>query len=568
MRNLRFWGCLLLIFSLGFSEHVFGQDLDTYLAAARRHSRYPDSLKYYGRAMLDLPEVKAQFEGHFAIGYGFYRQHELDSAVHHYQISLRFGDTTANYSAYLRVVRNMGIAQHHLGDDHTAIAYFDTIMQLAEPRQDSMSMAYAKLQKGISFRYLGLLEEAIKYQSAAYSYLSSKGHPSAVNAATNIGVIYADMDLDSASLRWFRKAYRQAMESDNLDLRLRGINNMAARYRTLGQLDSSNHYLAELAQYQNEMSAIQKTLLYQNKASNAIDQARYTEADSLLKIAFKSLGSKPVGPRYIELLYKRSQLYYQRELYDSARRDLELGITQCDTTNNLPQLAKFQYLLSSTEEAAGRPEPALKALRAYQAIEAQLVKENKTAQMHEAVSAAEVKEKEAELARTVAWGKNWQQQLIWSLVALSIAILALIYTYRRYRRRRDEGRLAEYEVKKLQEELAELQAETGQHETFVLKSKAVIHLDQLTYVKSDGHYLNFYLNDQSQPEVERSTLKAVADQLGKSGVVQSHRSYLVNVRAIKAVYSNRLLLQDGTELPLSRKFKEQLESLLQANQQR
>lgn len=53
--------------------------------------------------------------------------------------------------------------------------------------------------------------------------------------------------------------------------------------------------------------------------------------------------------------------------------------------------------------------------------------------------------------------------------------------------------------------------------SFRLKSKAVINVKDLIYLQSDGHYVNLYLKDRNNPEVERSSLKNWEEKLEAHG---------------------------------------------------
>lgn len=90
-----------------------------------------------------------------------------------------------------------------------------------------------------------------------------------------------------------------------------------------------------------------------------------------------------------------------------------------------------------------------------------------------------------------------------------------------------------------------------------LKSKAVLTLDQIIYIKSDGHYLEYKLDDQVYPEIDRNKIKELLLELPEN-FIQTHRSYIVNAEYIKMKYSNKIILTNGEEIPLSRTYKNKI----------
>jgi len=102
--------------------------------------------------------------------------------------------------------------------------------------------------------------------------------------------------------------------------------------------------------------------------------------------------------------------------------------------------------------------------------------------------------------------------------------------------------------------------ENQSKQQITLKSKAVLALEEIMFIRSDGHYLEFYTSEKSKPEIDRNKLKEVMDQLPDS-FKQIHRSHIVNTDYIK--YANKIQLTNGEELPVSGTYKDSLEDLIQ-----
>ena len=96
----------------------------------------------------------------------------------------------------------------------------------------------------------------------------------------------------------------------------------------------------------------------------------------------------------------------------------------------------------------------------------------------------------------------------------------------------------------------------------ILKSKAVIDANKLQYIKSDGHYLEFYIDGKDKPEIDRNSLINILETLTAQQFVRIHKSYIVNVFHIKIINSTKLMLKNGKWINLSRKYKQQLKDIL------
>jgi DNA-binding LytR/AlgR family response regulator len=77
-------------------------------------------------------------------------------------------------------------------------------------------------------------------------------------------------------------------------------------------------------------------------------------------------------------------------------------------------------------------------------------------------------------------------------------------------------------------------------------------------VKSDGHYVEYYLKDKNKPEVDRNTMAEVLNELPERAFIRIHRSYIVNIKSIKIINSKRVMLDNGEWINLSRTFKPDL----------
>jgi LytTr DNA-binding domain len=90
-----------------------------------------------------------------------------------------------------------------------------------------------------------------------------------------------------------------------------------------------------------------------------------------------------------------------------------------------------------------------------------------------------------------------------------------------------------------------------------------VPIDDILAVRSAGNYVEFLLADGRRP-LMRATLAETAHQLTPHGLARTHRSWLVNKRRIAQIEPAgsgdfKLMLGEGVEAPLSRRFKGAIE---------
>ena len=107
-----------------------------------------------------------------------------------------------------------------------------------------------------------------------------------------------------------------------------------------------------------------------------------------------------------------------------------------------------------------------------------------------------------------------------------------------------------------------MRAETeAPFKTLVLGSKAVLNVDDIVYIASDGPYLEYYLFSKSKPEMDRQTLKAALQKLPTGQFLQIHRSHIINIQYVRILKANEVVLEDGTTLRISRTYKDSIQIL-------
>jgi len=113
-------------------------------------------------------------------------------------------------------------------------------------------------------------------------------------------------------------------------------------------------------------------------------------------------------------------------------------------------------------------------------------------------------------------------------------------------------------------ELVRSKIEAAKSELKVYSTEGVVELDLTTveYIESSRNYALFYDSETKEPLKLRVPLKEIVGNLPEF-MVQIHRSFIININALKKVIGDKCLLKSGTELPLSRGKKSEIKLLLE-----
>lgn len=87
-----------------------------------------------------------------------------------------------------------------------------------------------------------------------------------------------------------------------------------------------------------------------------------------------------------------------------------------------------------------------------------------------------------------------------------------------------------------------------------------ITVREIVYLESAGHYVRVHRQDDSVCVV-RSRMSELDKRLGLMGFVRIHIGYLVNIRNIYSISSKGVVLDNGMELPISRKHVERVKRM-------
>lgn len=212
-----------------------------------------------------------------------------------------------------------------------------------------------------------------------------------------------------------------------------------------------------------------------------------------------------------------------------------------------------------------------KAHKANSNLERSLFYANKYIELKDSVNEVLTQKEIAELG--IKYQTTKQNEFIHQLQNLSLiykgAILILLVFglyisatfFKKNKIQKKELKILQKEFGLFKEKQARLKKNIS-NDLIHLKSKAVISIKDLLYVKSDGHYVEYYLEDKPKPEIDRNSLNSVLTQLPEASFFRIHKSHIVNIHRIKIINSTKVMLDNGVWINLSRTYKQALKDVL------
>src|SRR5205085_376669 len=118
------------------------------------------------------------------------------------------------------------------------------------------------------------------------------------------------------------------------------------------------------------------------------------------------------------------------------------------------------------------------------------------------------------------------------------------------------------------EVLEELKAESNYLERLVIKSGGRIFFletDEIDWIEAEGNYVSVHTGKKSH--LIRETISNLESKLDPKKFLRIHRSSIINLNRIQELQpwfhgEYHILLQDGTQLTLSRNYRERLQEAL------
>ena len=102
------------------------------------------------------------------------------------------------------------------------------------------------------------------------------------------------------------------------------------------------------------------------------------------------------------------------------------------------------------------------------------------------------------------------------------------------------------------------------HDSLFVKSEYKlirIYLSEIKYIESSNEYIQIHLvNDK--PVTTLIRLKVIEEQLPKDKFMRVHRSFIVNLDAVKVIERNRIVFDQKVYIPVGEQYKEAFQSFI------
>jgi two-component system LytT family response regulator len=122
--------------------------------------------------------------------------------------------------------------------------------------------------------------------------------------------------------------------------------------------------------------------------------------------------------------------------------------------------------------------------------------------------------------------------------------------------------------KNIQSLLSDLQKDKRLQNRILVKTAGritILRTDQIDWVESAGNYIKLHVGGKAH--LLRETMKGLSEKLDSDNFVRIHRTTIVNMERIKELQPHfhgdyAVILEDGTKLTLSRRYRNQLRGML------
>jgi tetratricopeptide (TPR) repeat protein len=516
------------------------------------------------------PDDEMQIRALFLRGFSQNLQGRPDSAEGYFSKALEImpvGTALDQRLTWFTLKRNLAIAQVRSNKEQAAGASFGDLYRAAKKKGDSLLIGSAAKSLATFYNHQASYDSAIFYFQKALKIYQEKSPEKVTSTLLGMGTIYGRIKQTGKSLIWFRQARAKALASGEVRLAMRAANNLGVAYRELNQLDSSRYYLRlSLKEARNLASRIDELQGLGNLTRLSLLMQQTDSAADYLHEAYEVARKGMLPPSYsLANLYGLSA---ELALEQGNAPDEALAYLDSIEKMKPPNLRKdlrFLKLKATALEQLGAADSALKLWRQYDLLRDSLEQLKDAKKIEEVAAAYQVEEeRRARLGLSASLKRN--QKWIYFLGGFLILSLLLVFLNRRrlrLLRKKEEQHLEK--IGQISEELLQLKAEVAEQidkkdsqQSLKFKSGAVVAVDELIFIETEGHYLNIHLEGNVAPEVERQSMVQLLELLPPDQFARVHRRFALNLKKVRSVKAAQILLKNGAEIPLSRTYRKEV----------
>lgn len=419
--------------------------------------------------------------------------------------------TTGLDDEVAKCYNKLGIAHYGAGDTKAAIEYYAAAVKHFK---NPVGVANSSNNLALVYQGLGKYSEAIDYFIRASKAFEVLNQPRLVAASyNNIALLYGYQENPEKSEAYAREGLRLAREIQDDFNTAQALGNLGICFEAYGRLEESlDHHFTAFELFSKIGARKQAGISLNNISSVYTLQGRLAEASEKHQEALNILQAIGAKKEIAAVLNNIGEGFYQVDQLDSALDYFLKAHTLAKEAGELHFLLVASKNLAIVHEKLDNYEQSLAYQKQYSEINAKLLEAENEQLTIETEAKYQSQRKESTIAEQELEINTQTKVIIWSMVGLVVALIALGFIIRAFMERRKVA-------KNLEEEKAFINLEKEELET-VLKEKEEVLKNLRDRAVYKQETLPEHFDQLSKREVEVLLLvgeglrdREIADQL-------------------------------------------------------
>ncbi len=459
-------------------------------------------------------------------------------------------------STFTDILNQYGRVYFHKKEYTKSYNYFNRCYNISKFSGKEIDAYKVKVNMALCQRQLNNSKKALEDLFEVISYFEEKDKTNINLGKTyvNVADLYLLNKHHKRAETYYQKSQSFFKDKKNIYTQLQGnrIANFNA-YNTNKSLEIINEI--EKTIKLDSMPVYVSAPVYNSMAQTMVKTGDYKKglAYTLKCLAVKKKGGLKIG---LAIQYNNiGDIYIKDEDYSSAIIYLDSALQNAATHRQ-----KFQILKNLQKAHKGNNDfkKSLEYSNAYISLKDSLNEVLTQKKIVELGIKYETKEKERFI------DKLENLSIVYKILILFILVFGVFISRNLFLK----NKTIKTEFDLLQKELNIFKEEKSKKELIInneiiqLKSKAILNSTDILYIKSDGHYVEYFIDNKTNPEIDRNSLNEVLKTLPSNSFIRIHKSFIVNIYRIKIINSTKVMLDNGVWINLSRTYKQQLKDIL------
>lgn len=341
------------------------------------------------------------------------------------------------------------------------------------------------------------------------------------------------------------------------------MNNIALNHKRLERNDSAYYYFQKLNIYHtNQLEILPASMAKMNIGLTFLKYQELDSAEYYLNKSYKGFQEVDDKSHIAQNLNLLGEIQLQRGRYNNAIEYADSSIKMAQKYNLKYLLPSNYSLLARVYSNKGEVEKAKEFSNLAMSTRPKNMDFSKSRidNLNEDIKIKKAKAYESHLNEIEESNQFYKSNLFIAAILIFILIFIIYLFFKRNKSIENEFKDIQVTINKIRD--SKLDKNIKEEKVIVLKSKANINSSKILYVKSDGHYVEYYLDGRNKPEIDRNSLIEVEKTLPTQSFIRIHKSYIVNINRIKIINSNMVMLDTGEWINLSRVYKQSLKDIL------